>query len=129
MYVYILLFLLIPAIEIGVFIWTGSKIGAGYVVLGILMSGIIGIWLVRQQGIETMRNIQSSLQHRQVPKNELLDGLCIILGGIMLIIPGFVTDLIGFLLVIPFTRKPFKYVIYAIFMRQIAKRKIIYRKF
>ncbi|MEJ8777583.1 FxsA family protein [Pseudogracilibacillus sp. ICA-222130] len=129
MYVYILLFLLVPAIEIGVFVWTGSKIGAGYVVLGILLSGIIGIWLVRQQGIETMRNFQSTLQDRQVPKNELLDGLCIILGGIMLVIPGFVTDLIGFLLVIPFTRKPFKYAIYAFFMRKVAKRKIIYRKF
>src|SRR5690625_7446833 len=109
MYVYILLFLLIPAIEIGVFIWTGSKIGAGYDVLGILMRGIVGIWLVRQQGIETMSNIQSSLQHRQVPKSEILDDLSIILGGIMLIIPGFVPDLFVFLLVLPFKNKTLKY--------------------
>lgn len=129
MWWYILLFLLIPAIEIGLFIWTGSKIGALAVVVLILLTGIIGIAAVRQQGTEVMRRLQQAYNERRRPANELLDGVCIILGGILLVTPGFFTDILGFLIVLPWTRKPFKAFLSYIMMKQIAKRNFIIRRF
>lgn len=126
---YVLLFLLIPAIEIALFIWTGSKIGALAVVALILLTGIAGIATVRYQGMEVMRNIQQAFYERRRPAEELLDGLCIIIGGICLVTPGFFTDILGFLIVLPWTRKPFKILLSAIIMKQLSKGKFIIRKF
>lgn len=129
MWWYILLFLLIPAIEIGLFIWAGSKIGALAVVALILLTGVIGIAAVRQQGTEVMRRLQQAYDERRKPANELLDGVCIILGGILLVTPGFFTDILGFLIVLPWTRKPFKALLAYIMMKQIAKRNFMIRRF
>lgn len=129
MFWYILLFLLIPAIEIGIFIWTGSKLGALPVVLLILLTGVAGIAAVRYQGMEVWRKIQVAIYERRRPTEELLDGLCIIIGGICLVTPGFFTDIFGFLIVLPWTRKPFKIFISYIIMKKIAKRNFIIRKF
>jgi len=129
MWWYILLFLLIPAIEIGLFIWTGGKIGALAVVALILLTGVIGIATVRHQGTEVMRRLQQAYYEQRRPANELLDGVCIILGGILLVTPGFFTDILGFLIVLPWTRKPFKALLSYIIMKQIAKRNFIIRRF
>src|SRR5699024_7997542 len=98
------------------------------VVLLIILTGIIGAALVKQQGIETWKSAQFAIYNREVPRNQIIDGICIILGGILLLTPGFVTDFLGFLLVLPWTRRPFKRLIGFIIMKQIAKGKIIYRK-
>lgn len=124
----ILTFVLIPAIEIGIFIWTGSRIGALPVLLIIVLTGIIGISLVKQQGIETWRKVQESMARSEAPGEHILDGICVLIGGVFLLAPGFFTDLLGFLLVIPLTRKPFKYFMYKQIRNKLKKGTVVYRK-
>ncbi|MEI3606034.1 FxsA family protein [Pseudogracilibacillus sp. SE30717A] len=128
MYWLILIFILIPAIEIGIFIWTGSMIGAWSVVGLIILTGIIGAALVKKEGMETWRRAQLAMYNREIPREEIIDGICIILGGILLLTPGFVSDLFGFLLVIPWTRTPFKKLIHFLILKSIAKGNIVFRK-
>lgn len=128
MYWFLFIFILLPAIEIGIFIWTGSHIGAWPVVLIIILTGIVGVTLVKKQGLETWRSAQQSMYRQEAPREQIIDGICIIIGGIFLVTPGFVTDFLGFLLVIPWTRRPFKIFFTAMIMKQIAKGKFIYRK-
>lgn len=128
MYWLILIFILIPAIEIGIFIWTGSMIGAWSVVGLIILTGIIGAALVKKEGMETWRRAQLAMYNREIPREEIIDGICIILGGILLLTPGFVSDLFGFLLVIPWTRTPFKKLIHFLILKRIAKGNIVFRK-
>ncbi len=128
MYWFILIFILIPAIEIGVFIWTGNMIGGWTVVVLIILTGIVGAALVKKEGMETWRRAQLAMYNREVPREQIIDGICIILGGILLLTPGFVTDVTGFLLVIPWTRTPFKRLISFLIMKRIAKGNIVFRK-
>src|SRR5690625_4727155 len=124
----ILIFVIIPALEIGIFIWTGSMIGILPVMMIIILTGVVGIALVRQQGIETMRKMQYSIQQSEPPGEHILDGICILVGGVFLLAPGFFTDAIGFLLVIPWTRKPFKYLMYKQMIKKMKKGTIVYRR-
>lgn len=124
----ILTFVLIPAIEIGIFIWTGSRIGALPVVLIIVLTGIVGIALVKQQGIETWRKVQESMARSEPPGEYILNGICVLIGGVFLLAPGFFTDFLGFLLVLPWTRKPFKYFMYKQMRNKLKKGTVVYRK-
>ncbi len=128
MYWFILIFILLPAIEIGIFIWSGNVIGGWSVVGLIILSGIIGAALVKKEGLETWKKAQLAMYNREVPREEIIDGICIILGGILLLAPGFVTDFLGFLLVLPWTRPPFKKLIIFLILKRISKGNIIFRR-
>src|SRR5699024_2450686 len=105
MYWLILFFIVIPVMEIALFIWTGSMIGIWSVIMLIFLTGLAGIIFVRYEGIKTYQRVGELIQQGIRPDNEILNGICILLAGVCLITPGFLTDLIGFLLLIPFTRK------------------------
>lgn len=128
MYWLLLLFIAIPAIEIAIFIWTGNMIGIWSVLLIIVLTGMVGVILVRQEGAKTWVRLQMSMQKGIPPSEEILNGICIIIGGIFLLIPGFFTDLIGFLLVIPLTRKPFKWLIITLLIKKMRNGTVIYRR-
>ncbi|WP_428909360.1 FxsA family protein [Niallia sp. Krafla_26] len=106
----ILLFILIPALEITVLLLSGKTIGIWPTFLLIVLTGVFGAYLAKKQGLNTMRNLQRQFQNGIFPNEEIVNGVCILIGGIMLLSPGFITDLIGLILLIPFTRtivKPF----------------------
>ena len=124
----IIIFILIPAIEISIFLWTGSELGILPVAMIIILTGIIGIALVKKEGLETWRRAQLAMYNNEVPAEEIVDGICIIIGGIFLLTPGFFTDALGFLLVIPFTRSPFKYFIKTYVMKKLAEGKFLFRR-
>lgn len=128
MFCLVIIFILIPAIEIGIFIWTGQKLGIWLIIALIFLSGAVGLMFVRHQGMETWKRLQFALYNREIPKEEILDGICIISGGILLIAPGFLTDFIGFLLVLPWTRKPFKKLITLYLVKKISEGKFIFRR-
>jgi len=125
---FIFILILIPAIEVGIFIWTGAHIGIIPVVLLIILTGIAGVALFRQQGAEVWRRAQFAMYNNEPPANEIMDGICIIIGGIFLIAPGFFTDFLGFLFVLPWTRPPFRRLIGFIMMKFIAKGNFIIRR-
>lgn len=99
------LFILTPLIEIFLFIEIGSAIGALPTILLIIVTAVVGVALLRQQGLSTLHNVQSQMQQGQVPAVEMLGGLMLFFAGALLLTPGFFTDTVGFLILIPFVRK------------------------
>ena len=101
----IILILGIPLIEIYLFIKVGSEIGALNTILLILTTAVIGIWYARYEGFNTLRSGMSQLVKNELPLYEIVSGAAIAFAAILLILPGFATDIIGILLVFPVTRK------------------------
>ena len=104
MFLFIALFILIPIIEISLFIEIGSIIGSFYTIILIFITAIVGVFFVRQQGISTFQKLTSQLQNLETPVQTMFEGLVILISGILLITPGFFTDALGFLGLIPFSR-------------------------
>ncbi|MBK20518.1 MAG: hypothetical protein CMM52_16940 [Rhodospirillaceae bacterium] len=99
-----LAFILIPVIEIAVFIQLGGEIGLWNTFILIVLTAFAGTWLLRSQGLATLQRAQLSLEQQIFPMTEVFDGLCLIVAGVLLLTPGFVTDAAGFLLFLPFIR-------------------------
>ncbi|MDX8342119.1 FxsA family protein [Rossellomorea sp. YZS02] len=121
----LLLLIIIPALEIGLLVLSGQAIGLVPTVLLIITTGILGAYLAKKQGIETIRKAQRDMQYGQLPGDAIMDGLCILVGGVVLLTPGFITDAIGFLLLLPATRKMLKPFIYRLFKRWINNGNVI----
>ena len=100
----LLIILLVPLIEIYLFIQIGGQIGAFNTILIILLTAVVGIYFVRLQGISTLRSGVYELYKNQLPIYEMMSGAALAVAALLLIIPGFATDIIGFLLIIPITR-------------------------
>ena len=96
-----------PVVEIATFIQFGSFLGTFNTIVLIFLTALIGVYLVRLQGISTILNIQKDIVSGNAPIENIVGGLLILLSGLLLLVPGFVTDSIGFLGLIPFTRKIF----------------------
>lgn len=100
-----LLFLVVPLVEIYFLIQIGSAIGAGLTILLIVLTALIGAFLVRTQGLSTLMRAQNQMRQGVTPALEMLEGLMLFIAGAMLLIPGFFTDAIGFLLLTPPLRR------------------------
>ena len=102
----LILFLLItvPIIEIVIFILAGNWLGLWPTILLIIITALAGSWLIRQQGRAILFEAQKQINHGHMPVASLLSGLCLLVAGIFLVTPGFLTDVIGFLLLIPTMR-------------------------
>ena len=102
---FFLIFIALPALEIFFMIKIGSEIGALSTLALIFLTAIVGIFFARIQGIQTLKSGLVNLYQNKVPIYELVSGASIAFAALLLIIPGFLTDLIGFIFLIPFTRK------------------------
>ena len=100
----ILSIILIPIIEIYLFIKIGSQIGAFKTILMIFITAIVGIYYAKHEGLNTIRSGLTNIVKNQIPTYELISGAAIAFAAILLIIPGFATDFIGFILIFPITR-------------------------
>ena len=106
----LLIILFVPLIEIYLFIQIGAQIGAFNTILIILLTAVVGIYFVRLQGLNTLRSGVTQLYRNQIPIYEMMSGAALAVAALLLIIPGFATDVLGFLLILPFTRNLiFKY--------------------
>ena len=101
----LLLIILIPIIEIYLFIKIGSQIGAFTTISLVFFTAIIGVYYARYEGLNTLRSGVSQLYKNQMPLFELMSGAALAVAAILLIFPGFATDLLGFLIIFPLTRK------------------------
>lgn len=99
------IFAIIPMIEVALLLKVGSIIGGWSTLALVILTAILGAKLVRQQGIQTLKNAQVKMQNQQLPAEELVTGLCILIAGVLLITPGIMTDLFGFVLLIPQLRQ------------------------
>ncbi|MDH3513629.1 MAG: FxsA family protein [Gammaproteobacteria bacterium] len=110
-----LLFLLIPVAEIAVFIQVGSRLGVGTTLLLVLASAVFGIWLIRVQGFAAATRVQAMIARGESPALGMLEGLALLAAGVLLLIPGFLTDVAAFVLLIP----PLRRAIIRVYMRHI----------
>ena len=104
---FLLLIILIPAIEIYLFIEIGGKIGAFYTISLIFLTAFVGIYYAKYEGFNTLRSGMSQMMRNELPLYEIVSGAALAFGAFLLIIPGFATDFIGFLMIFPPTRKVF----------------------
>ncbi len=102
---FFLIFIGLPALEIFLMIKIGGEIGALNTVALIFLTAIIGLYYARLQGIQTLRSGLINLYQNKVPIYELITGASIAMAALLLIVPGFFTDIVGFVLLIPFSRK------------------------
>jgi len=100
-----LLFIIIPIIEIYLLIEVGSRIGALWTVMLVILTAVIGVNLLRYQGFSTLRRAQRSMSQGTMPAMEMMEGLFLAVGGALLITPGFLTDTIGFACLFPLSRR------------------------
>ena len=100
----LLIILFIPLVEIYLFIQIGAQIGAFNTILIILLTAVIGIYFVRLQGLSTLKSGVTQLYRNQIPVYEMMSGAALAFAALLLIIPGFATDVIGLLLMLPVTR-------------------------
>lgn len=100
-----LLFLVVPLLELYLLIEVGSVIGAISTVFIVVFTAVLGAMLLQAQGISTLRRVQEATDRGEIPAVEMLEGFCLLIGGALLLLPGFFTDFIGFLcLVTPLRR-------------------------
>ena len=101
----LLLIILVPAVEIYLFIKIGSQIGAFTTILLIFTTAIVGVYYAKYEGLNTLKSGFMQLSKNQSPTYEMISGAAIAFAAILLIFPGFATDILGFLIIFPITRK------------------------
>jgi UPF0716 protein FxsA len=98
------LFLLVPIVEVFLLIQVGGIIGAPWTILLVVLTAVIGVRLLKIQGVSTLARAQNKMQTGQMPAQEMLEGMGLVVAGAFLLTPGFFTDTVGFLLLFPPTR-------------------------
>ena len=114
-----LIFVLTPLVELAILIYLGTIIGALYTIIIVVVTGIVGAILARHQGLAALSRIRSSLGEGIIPSNELFEGFLILAGGLLLLTPGIITDIVGFAMLVPQTRR-----IVGRGLRNLVKRRI-----
>lgn len=122
---FLLLLILAPAVELSVLIYSGMKFGILNTLLIVFLTAVVGILLAKRFGLKAYVEIQDRIKHQEMPGEAVIDGLFIFAGGILLLFPGFITDLIGLLFLFKWTRKLFKPLLYKWFRKKIGKGQII----
>ncbi len=102
----LVIFIIVPIVEMVILIEVGSLIGAIPTVGLVVLTATLGIWLLKLEGIATLARVQEKLAQGLIPETELLEGIMLLVGGALLLTPGFVTDAIGFTCLLPGLRRP-----------------------
>jgi UPF0716 protein FxsA len=117
-----------PLIELAILVYLGTIIGALYTVLIVVATGILGAVMARHQGLAALSRIRSSIESGIMPANELFDGALILAGGLLLLTPGIITDIVGFAVLVPQTRRIIRRWIRSLIHRRIQRGEIHYRE-
>ena len=104
----LLLFIVVPFVELALLLKLADLTNWWYTLLLVIVTGVLGTWLARSQGLRTYRKIQQSLSAGQMPTDSLIDAAMIFVAGALLLTPGILTDLLGFSLLFPFTRRLYR---------------------
>ncbi|WP_306420883.1 FxsA family protein [Thermolongibacillus altinsuensis] len=120
------LFIIIPALEIALLVLSGNVLGIWPTFTLIVATGVIGAALAKRQGWRTLERAKREWMSGEIPGDALLDGVCILIGAILLLTPGFITDIVGFLLLFPVTRKRIKPVLTRFFKWYFYTRTWVY---
>ncbi|TFG93022.1 MAG: membrane protein FxsA [Candidatus Atribacteria bacterium] len=125
----LMLFIIVPVTELYILIEAGKKIGSLTTISIIILTGIIGTYLVKDQGFMILKKIQNDLNEGIMPGDNLIQGAIILAGGVFLLTPGFVTDIVGFILLIPVSRNIVKKYLLKWLKGKIKEGNFYYREF
>lgn len=125
----LILFVIIPVTELYILIEVGKKIGSLTTISVIILTGIIGTYLVKNEGFMILRKIQNDLNEGIMPGDSLIQGAIILAGGILLLTPGFVTDILGFIFLMPVSRSIVKKYLLKWLKGKIKEGNFYYREF
>lgn len=106
-----LMFTVIPFVEVTILLQLSKYLGVGSTIFMVLFSGILGAFFVRREGFSIWFKLQKELQEGQIPSDQIFNGILLLIAGIVLVTPGLLTDLLGYILIIPFTREAVKKII------------------
>jgi len=115
--IFLILFITIPLVEIAILIKIGKIIGASYTIALVIGTAFLGVSLLRIQGISTLAKVQSNVNKGQLPATELIEGLILLISGVLLLTPGFFTDTLGFLMLVPMLRQRLAETFFVNFMK------------
>ena len=118
---FILLILLLPVVEIYLFIKIGSQIGAFYTISLIIITAVLGLYYARYEGLNTLKSGVQQIVKNELPIYEIISGAALAFAALLMILPGFMTDIIGLLIIFPWTRR--------LFFKNISKKKNIKKNF
>ncbi|WP_379965482.1 FxsA family protein [Ectobacillus sp. sgz5001026] len=104
-----ILFIVVPAIEVTLLVASSHWIGVFPTFIIMIATGVIGAYIAKQQGIAVVRQANEQMRQGILPADSILDGICILFGGILLMTPGYVTDVLGLILLLPISRKRIKF--------------------
>jgi len=120
----LLLFIVVPAVELALLIEVGERIGTLNTIALIVVTGVLGASLANRQGLATLRSIQDATARGEIPANAMIDGVIILIAGALLITPGILTDVVGFLCLIPAARNAVKRHLQHRFERAVKEQRI-----
>jgi UPF0716 protein FxsA len=121
-------FVVMPMIEIYVIVQVGQEIGVLWTVALLVLSGVVGTWLIRHEGARTWQSLREALDSGRMPATEIADGALILVGGTLMVAPGFITDILGILLIFPLTRPIFRSLLAAAVSRRLLSGAIQVRR-
>jgi len=107
-WVLVALFVVVPIVEIWTIIQVGQAVGPWWTILLLVLDSILGSWLIKHEGSRAFRALREALNSGRMPARELADGALILIGGTLMLSPGFATDAFGILMILPFTRPLFR---------------------
>jgi len=116
------LFVVVPLVEVYLLVQLGQAIGAWWTILILIADGILGSFLVKREGGRAWRALQDALTSQRMPATELADGALILIGGTLLLTPGFLSDIAGLFCILPFTRPLARRALTRVITRQLARR-------
>ncbi|MEK4028500.1 MULTISPECIES: FxsA family protein [Bacillaceae] len=122
------IFIVAPALEISLLMLSGKTIGVWPTFLLILTTGFLGAYFAKKQGMQAVIKLREDIQNGRFIGDTVIDGVCILVGGLLLLAPGFITDILGFLLLLPFTRKWVKPLLLKLFRRSFQNGNVIIMK-
>jgi UPF0716 protein FxsA len=117
-----LAFVVMPILEIYVLIQVGQAIGPWWTILLLVLDSILGAWLIKREGRRAWQALREQVETGRMPHKELADGALVVLGGAFMLSPGFVTDALGILLILPVTRPLFRGLLVSYAGRQVVRR-------
>jgi UPF0716 protein FxsA len=119
------LFLVVPIAELAVIIAVAGEIGVGNTIVALIVISVVGAWLAKHEGIGVVQRVQTSLQAGRMPAREVVDGALILLAGALMLTPGFITDLLALVLLLPPTRAGVRTVV----LRALRRRTVVVQSF
>lgn len=117
--------IIVPSLELALLIWAGSKLGLFATMAIIVATGLIGAFLAKKQGIKAIKDIQTGMNNFQAPGEQLINAAFILVGGVLLLTPGFISDAIGFTMLFGPTQKIYKPLIYRMIHKKMKNTRVI----